>query len=126
MSKPKLTIKLKCKHEGGVPDWTGPAGETFGFAIDTVPGDLDWDLEEMARYVTAWIAAHVLEEPELLHRRAFVESLDLTRLDFDPDDWRQLSEASRGSTESYSWSLDPEAMRPFRPAAPAALRALSA
>jgi flavin-dependent dehydrogenase len=84
------------------------------------------DLEEMARYVTAWIAAHVLEEPELLHRRAFVESLDLARLEFDPEGWRQLREASRGCSDPYPWSLDPEAMRPFRSATPAALRAMSA
>ncbi len=83
------------------------------------------DLEEMARYVTAWIAARVLEEPELLHRRAFVESLDITRLRFDPEGWRAASEASRASSALYPWSLDPEAMRPFRSAVPVKLPALT-
>ena len=85
------------------------------------------DLEEMARYVAAWIAARVLDDPELSTSRAFVEGLDLTRLEFDPEGWRRLrEEAGRSRSETYPWTLDTEAMRPFRKAAPAPRYAMSA
>ena len=73
------------------------------------------NLIEMARYIAAWVAATVLDQPAALHDRDFVEALDPGALAFEPAAWEEAWAASRRTHEPYPWRLDTAAMEPFRP-----------
>jgi len=77
------------------------------------------NLEEMARFLAARVAAVVLEEPAVLRSAAFVERLDPAALDFDPAAMRRLWEESRGCERVQRWRFDPTVVEVF----PAARRA---
>jgi flavin-dependent dehydrogenase len=78
------------------------------------------DLEEMVRFMAAHVIARVVGEPEAPCRRAFVESIDLNELRFDPEAMRAQWEATRHDRTPYRWSLvDPEVMAAFWPPAAA-------
>ncbi len=78
------------------------------------------NLEELARFITAHVAAVVLDDPTILRNRAFVEALDTDAISFDPQGWaatleRCLLQEETGETaESYPWSFDPTVMDRFR------------
>jgi hypothetical protein len=65
----------------------------------------------MARFTAAQICASVLGEPRVLTNRPFVESLDITRLHFDPEAIRESYVAYQNSLEEYPWTLDPQVLR---------------
>jgi hypothetical protein len=69
------------------------------------------NLKEMARFTAAQICASVLGEPRVLTNRPFVESLDITRLHFDPEAIRESYVAYQNSLEEYPWTLDPQVLR---------------
>jgi hypothetical protein len=74
----------------------------------------------------------VLDEPSLVRNRAFLDSLDLERLAFDPERMRADYAAHAASDEPYPWPAgwNPEAAfrfkTPRRSAAPASAAAAAA
>lgn len=75
-------------------------------------------LDELARYIVAWVHAAVLDDPDLLTSRTLVEGIDLRALRFDADAMRAGHAAFREGKGDWSWSFDPQALRPFRAAEP--------
>lgn len=76
------------------------------------------DLEEMSRFMAAHITARVVGDPEAIHRRAFVEGIEMNALRFDPEAMRAHWVATRHDRTAYRWTLlDPEVMAAFWPAA---------
>lgn len=73
-------------------------------------------LEELARYIAAWVAATVLGEPEALTHHGFVSALEPARLTFEPEVWRRRWEEREPTGERYPWRHDVAAMEPFRAA----------
>lgn len=85
-------------------------------------------LRELARFIGAHVASVVLDEPEAIHHRGFVESIDPRRLRFEPEEmaraWAERheaghpetshAEAGHPETERYTWRLDPSVMEVFR------------
>ena len=69
------------------------------------------NLKEMARFMAAQICASVLGDPRVLINRPFVESLDTTRLHFDPEAIRQSYLQYQNSSEEYPWTLDSQVLR---------------
>ncbi|HSR50380.1 MAG TPA: hypothetical protein VLV83_06095 [Acidobacteriota bacterium] len=65
------------------------------------------NLEELARFIAAQVAAEALAEPDARTNRAFVEGIDLDNLRFDSDGFRQRLQACRDSSEQYSWDWNP-------------------
>jgi hypothetical protein len=85
-----------------------------GVSVDEARTILDQQLANtihLARYTAGHIYALVLDEPSIVWNRAFLESLDLERLSFDPE--RMLADYSphAGATERYPWPAgwNPEA-----------------
>ena len=72
------------------------------------------NLEELARFITAYVASVVLDDVRVLESRAFVEAIDLDHLVFDPEEWRRLWDSGADSEQNWSWSFDPRVMRTFR------------
>lgn len=70
-------------------------------------------LRELARWTAAWVAARVLDDPRALTDRAFVESLDLDALAFEPEVWRARLDALAGTAGDYPWSFDPRVFAPL-------------
>jgi flavin-dependent dehydrogenase len=68
-------------------------------------------LRELARFAAAHICASVLGDARALTNRRFVESLDINRLRFDPEEIRERFRACAGSAEEYPWALDPHVLR---------------
>lgn len=93
------------------------AEKTFykvGLSAEEARGVLDEqlsNLREMARFTAAQICASVLGDARALTNRPFVESLDITRLRFDPEAIRAGYAACAGSEEQYPWTLDPHVLR---------------
>jgi 2-polyprenyl-6-methoxyphenol hydroxylase-like FAD-dependent oxidoreductase len=63
-------------------------------------------LKEMARFMAAQICASVLGDVRVLTNRLFVESLDINRLRFDPEEMRESYSDCQSSTETYPWKFD--------------------
>ncbi len=74
------------------------------------------NLEEMALWVAAHVAAVVLEEPQAVENRQFVEGFRIQRLQFDGEDFRRRWAECESCEESYPWRLDPRVMDCFRSA----------
>jgi hypothetical protein len=74
------------------------------------------DLEELSRYMAAHVMARVLGEPRALHNRAFVESIDMNALRFDPADMEARWQAARSDRRQQRWSFDTQPLAPFWPA----------
>jgi flavin-dependent dehydrogenase len=83
-------------------------------ARDILDEQLD-NLKELARYIVAYVSSVVLADEGVLTNRAFVESVDLRNLRFDPgelyDCYAQYAEA----TAPYAWSFDPCVLGQLRP-----------
>jgi len=109
----------------------GVAEKTFykvGVSVDEARVILDQQLDNarrLALYTAAHIYAMVLDAPELVHNRAFLESLDLERLSFDPERMRAEYSLDASATERYPWpsNWNPEAAfrfkTPFKAGSPA-------
>lgn len=90
-----------------------------------VLGEQLGNLEELARFAVAWVAANVAGDPELVRRKAFVAALDPTRAEpvrFDPAAFRRIAAAST-SGEPWTWSFDPFLLRRLQGTAPVEARA---
>ncbi|MDY7094404.1 MAG: hypothetical protein SX243_15645, partial [Acidobacteriota bacterium] len=75
-------------------------------------------LKELARFVAAHVASVVLDRPEAVYDRGFVEALPLARLRFEPEAWEELwrqhgGEAAGSKGETYPWALDPSVVQVF-------------
>ncbi len=70
-------------------------------------------LRELARYTAAHVCASVLRDARALTNRRFVESFDIHRLRFDPEEIRARFLACEDSTDAYPWTLDPHVLRPL-------------
>ena len=68
-------------------------------------------LKEMARFIAAQICASVLGDVRVLKNRRFVESLDITRLHFDPEAIRASYVNFESLSEEYQWTLDPDVLQ---------------
>jgi flavin-dependent dehydrogenase len=109
----------------------GVAEKTFykvGVSVDDAREILDEQLAnttELARFTAVHIYAAVLDDPAVLRNRAFVESLDLERLQFAPEAMRLQYEAHASATEPYPWKWNPDAaarfLTPRKAAVPAAI-----
>jgi 2-polyprenyl-6-methoxyphenol hydroxylase-like FAD-dependent oxidoreductase len=87
-----------------------------GVTVDEARRRLDLslaNLEEMARFIVAYISAATLGDERALANRAFVESIDLDHLRFDPDEMRERYARCAAATGLYEWSFDPGALRQF-------------
>jgi 2-polyprenyl-6-methoxyphenol hydroxylase-like FAD-dependent oxidoreductase len=69
------------------------------------------NLREMARFMAAQICASVLGDARALINQPFVESLDVTRLQFDPEAIRQSYARYENAREEYPWTLDSQVLR---------------
>jgi 2-polyprenyl-6-methoxyphenol hydroxylase-like FAD-dependent oxidoreductase len=71
------------------------------------------NLEEMAQFIAAYVAAAVVADPAALTDRAFVKGLDPARLAFDPAAFRARYAACAGSAGTHAWSFETDGLRPF-------------
>ena len=72
------------------------------------------NLEELARMIVAWIGSRVVDDPEALHDRAFVDGFDLDNLRFEPEATRRRWSEVRGSAGRKEWRYDPSLLERFR------------
>ena len=75
-------------------------------------------LSELARYIAAHVYASVLGDRAVLFNAAFVASLDLRNLEFDPEAMRADYGRFEDSLEMHQWNLDPLPLRGPEPARP--------
>lgn len=86
-----------------------------GEARRVLDGQLE-NLRELARFITAHVAAVVLDEERVLTHRGFVEGIDLENLAFDPEAMARRYADCRDTAELYDWAFDPGGMDRFRAA----------
>ena len=82
----------------------------IGVSIDEARRILDSQLDnlnELARYLIAYMSSVVLADERVLTNRAFVESIDLKHIEFNPADMAKRSAQCLHLAESYTWSFDP-------------------
>jgi hypothetical protein len=84
-------------------------------ALEVLDSHLE-NLKQLARFIVAHMASRVLDEERLLTSGAFVESIDLNQIQFDPQGWRSRWGSLSDRTEPYTWPFDPSVLRPFRTA----------
>ena len=72
-------------------------------------------LRTLARYFLAHSASRVIGDERVLTNRAFVESLELTRTQFDPDTFHKTWTRASRQKDLYEWPFDPTVLDPFRP-----------
>jgi flavin-dependent dehydrogenase len=96
------------------------AEKTFyqvGVSVDEAKRILDSQLDnlkELARYFVAHIYSAVLSEGRALTNRAFIESIELNRLQFGPAEMRSHYARYADSPERHQWSFDAGALDCFR------------
>jgi len=71
-------------------------------------------LEELARFIVAWIYAAVLDDPRALTSRALVEGIDFRALAFDVEAMLAARDTLQADAGTWTWSFDPEPLRRFR------------
>ncbi|OFV98588.1 MAG: hypothetical protein A3F68_13615 [Acidobacteria bacterium RIFCSPLOWO2_12_FULL_54_10] len=74
------------------------------------------NLKQLARFIVAYMASRVLNDGRLLTSRAFVESIDLSQIQFDPEGWRSRWASLSDRTEPYPWPFDPAVLSQFQTA----------
>ena len=72
------------------------------------------NLEELARWTVAYLAAVVLGEPRAASNAAFMRGFDIENLVFDPAEFAERWQAVRASEETYPWSVAFPCMKRFR------------
>ncbi len=70
-------------------------------------------LRELAKFIVAHIYSVVLGDKWVRTNGAFVESIDLKQLKFDPAVMHDDYEPHLGSGQKYDWKLDPNALQAF-------------
>jgi hypothetical protein len=73
-------------------------------------------MREFARYIYAHVYAVMLGDKRVLLNAAFIKSLKLRDVKFDPEAMRAHYEAFAESEDVYAWKLNPFALEPFIPA----------
>jgi 2-polyprenyl-6-methoxyphenol hydroxylase-like FAD-dependent oxidoreductase len=73
-------------------------------------------MREFARYIYAHVYAVMLGDKRVLLNAAFIKSLKLREVRFNPDAMRSQYEPFAGSEEIYDWKLNPFALEAFIPA----------
>jgi hypothetical protein len=86
-------------------------------------------LEELARFLVAWIYSVVLDVRELLTSRPLVEGIDFRTLKFDVAAMRPDHLRFRDGVGTWAWSFDTQALyrfhqQPEAPLLPVALEAV--
>jgi flavin-dependent dehydrogenase len=71
-------------------------------------------LEELARFIVAYTASVVLDDPRVVDSREFVEGIDFSDLQFDPQAIRARSVVCSAGPEPYRWSFDTTVLERFR------------
>ena len=72
------------------------------------------NLQETARYFVAHIYSMVLCDKRAVTNHAFIESIDLNNLRFDPDEMRECYAKHAESTGAYEWPFDATVLERFR------------
>jgi flavin-dependent dehydrogenase len=62
---------------------------------------------QLARFIAAHIGSQVLGDPAVRSNRAYVESLDVAALSFDPEEMRARYVRSSACADQYGWPFDP-------------------
>jgi flavin-dependent dehydrogenase len=81
-----------------------------GVSVDEARAVLDEQLaslKELACYIVAYISSVVLADERVLTNRAFIESIDIQNLRFDPEEMSARYAQCADATEPYAWSFDP-------------------
>jgi len=97
------------------------AEKTFyevGLTVDEARHQLNHQLDnlkELARFIFAWVASRAVGDEKLLTNRGYVESIDLGKFKFDPEEIRQDWSEHSKSQELYEWSFAPCPLKKFRP-----------
>lgn len=74
-------------------------------ARKVLDGQLD-NLMELARFIVAHINADVIGDSKALMNGPFVESIDVTKLTFDPEQIKTKYAEFKDSTDCYKWTFD--------------------
>ncbi len=102
----------------------GKAEKTFyqvGLDVDQAKKVLNQqlaNLQELSRYLVAYICAAVVGNAGLLTNAAFVESLDPAKFKFDPREIRHRWRQCVSRQAPYAWSFDPWTLEMFRHKSP--------
>lgn len=64
------------------------------------------NVRRLARFIVAHVSARVAGDRSVLHRRAFVEDIDLLELTFDPEAIRDRHARTAGAPTHYEWPFD--------------------
>src|SRR5262249_46625966 len=83
-------------------------------ARDILDEQLD-NLKELALYIAAYVSSVVLADECVLTNRAFIESIDLPNLRFDPEELYNRYTQCADATEPYAWSFNPYVLGQFHP-----------
>ena len=74
------------------------------------------NLQELARFIVAYVSSVVLGDPRVLVNRTFVAGIDLQACPFDPAGMAARYAACAETQATYDWSFDPWGLECFRPA----------
>jgi 2-polyprenyl-6-methoxyphenol hydroxylase-like FAD-dependent oxidoreductase len=88
-----------------------------GLSIDLAEEELEGhlnNLKEFARFIYAYVSSIVLGDNQALLNVAFVSSIKLSSLSFNPEALRQAYAGHAGCSETYDWNVDPFVMEKFR------------
>jgi flavin-dependent dehydrogenase len=91
-----------------------------GVSVDDARQILDdqlVNLQETARYFVAHIYSQVLSHEQAVTNRAFIESIELQKLRFDPEEMREQYAEHAESIGVYEWPFDATVLERFRTAA---------
>jgi flavin-dependent dehydrogenase len=72
------------------------------------------NLQELARYFVAYASSVVVDDPQAVNSRAFVEAIDLDDLRFDPEVIRSRYEICSSRDEPYGWTFDTTVLERLR------------
>jgi flavin-dependent dehydrogenase len=79
-------------------------------------------LKEFARFIYAYVASVVIDDPSALVDSGFVRAIPLKEFRFDPAGMRAFYETHRSGDSNHRWNLNPWAMESFRTARKAVQR----
>lgn len=110
MSLGPLAAAEKTFYEVGLP--VAEAKKLLSKQVD--------QLEELARFIAAWVDSVVVDDPRLLTHHGHIQGIDPGRLSFDAEAIRGRWRAASEIHETHSWGFDPSVMDHFRqrPATP--------
>lgn len=91
-------------------------GVSVNDALNLLNRRLD-DLDELARFIIAYLTSRVLRDASVLLNRGFILQLDLGATTFDPKSLAEQYRPFAARSNTYQWSIDPYVMERFRTAA---------